>query len=118
MSEELDPMIEEKQNYLRQNILDRGYDGNTFVNFLMERRGEEGADVSNWSFPDLQAVVNEFIALNLPICKSTLSAPLKNILALQIASSSPSKVILPSSTFVISYPKSYISLLTTASNPK
>ena len=64
MSEELDPMIEEKQNYLRQNILDRGYDGNTFVNFLMERRGEEGADVSNWSFPDLQAVVNEFIALN------------------------------------------------------
>ena len=31
--EENDPLIEEKQNYLRQNILDRGYDGNAFANF-------------------------------------------------------------------------------------
>ena len=62
--EENDPFIEEKQNYLRQNILDRGYDGNAFANFLIQKRGEGGADISIWSLNDLQIVVNEFIALN------------------------------------------------------
>ena len=65
MSEEdLDPLTEEKQNYLRENILERGYDGNAFANFLIEKRGEGGADISNWSLNDLQIVVNEFISLN------------------------------------------------------
>ena len=49
---------------MRQNFSDKGYDGNEFINFLIEKRGEDGADVSNWSFPDLKAVVKEFIALN------------------------------------------------------
>ena len=56
--------LEEKQNYLRQNILERGYDGNTFANFLIQKKGEDGADISNWSLNDLKDVVNEFIALN------------------------------------------------------
>ena len=56
--------IEEKQNYLRENILDKGYDGNTFVAFLIEKRGEEGADIANWSLPDLKDQVAEFISLN------------------------------------------------------
>ena len=64
MSEDIDQMTDEKQNYLRQNILDKGYDGNQFINFLIEKRGEDGADISNWSFPDLKAVVKEFIDLN------------------------------------------------------
>ena len=54
---------EEKQNYLRENILDKGYDTNDFVDFLKARKGEEGADVSNWSMEDLQQVVREFISL-------------------------------------------------------
>ena len=29
---------EEKQNYLRQNILDKGYDANEFVSFLISKR--------------------------------------------------------------------------------
>ena len=64
MSEDIDPETEEKQNYLRENILERGYDVNTFVSFLIEKKGEGGDDVANWSLPDLQGVVNEFIALN------------------------------------------------------
>ena len=59
-----DESIEEKQNYLRQNILDRGYDGNAFANFLVEKRGEDGADISSWSLNDLKNVVDEFIALS------------------------------------------------------
>ena len=30
--EDSDPVTEEKQNYLRENILEKGYDGNDFVN--------------------------------------------------------------------------------------
>ena len=59
-----DSSKEEKQNYLRENILDKGYDTNDFVDFLKARKGgEEGADVSNWSMEDLQLVVGEFISL-------------------------------------------------------
>ncbi len=55
---------EEKQNYLRENILEKGYDTNQFINFLKSKKGEEGADISNWSMLDLQNVVQEFISLN------------------------------------------------------
>ena len=54
---------EKKQNYLRENILEKGYDANIFINFLKSKKGEEGADISNWSFPDLQEVVREFTSL-------------------------------------------------------
>ena len=51
----------EKQNYLRQNILDKGYDANEFVSFLISKKGEAASDISNWSMIDLHAVVQEFI---------------------------------------------------------
>ena len=52
---------EEKQNYLRENILNQGYDTIQFVNFLKSKKGEEGADVANWTMEDLKKVVQEFI---------------------------------------------------------
>ena len=55
---------EEKQNFLREKILDKGYDTSQFVQFLTERKGEDGADVANWTMEDLIQVVNEFIKLN------------------------------------------------------
>ena len=58
-----DASQEEKQNFLRQNILDKGYDTNLFVEFLMDKKGEEGADVGNWTMSDLKIVVKEFISL-------------------------------------------------------
>ena len=57
---------EEKQNFLRKNILEKGYDVNQFVSFLKSKKGEAGADISNWSMPDLYDVVKEFISQNLP----------------------------------------------------
>ena len=54
--------IGEKQNYLRINILEKGYDANTFINFLKSKKGEQGEDISNWSMLDLQKVVQEFIS--------------------------------------------------------
>ena len=53
--------IEEKQNFLRNNILDKGYDANVFVEFLIDKKGPDGADISNWELNDLENVVNEFI---------------------------------------------------------
>ena len=59
-----DATIEEKQGFLRDKILEKGYDVNQFVEFLIDKRGEGGADVANWSMHDLRLVVNEFIQLN------------------------------------------------------
>jgi len=55
---------EEKQNYLRENILEKGYDVNEFVSFLKSKKGEEGADIENWSMEDLVEVVKEFVEQN------------------------------------------------------
>ena len=55
---------EEKQNYLRQNILDKGYDANEFVSFLISKKGEAASDISNWSMKDLHVVVQEFISIH------------------------------------------------------
>ena len=59
-----DATIEEKQNFLREKILDKGYDTGQFVQFLIDKKGEGGADVAVWSMHDLQIVVKEFIKLN------------------------------------------------------
>ena len=61
MAEE-DPSTEEKQNFLRENILEKNYDTNSFIAFLREKK-EGGDDIQNWSLHDLQVVVNEFIIL-------------------------------------------------------
>ena len=55
---------EEKQNFLREKILEKGYDANQFVQFLIDKRGENGADIAVWTMNDLKIVVKEFIKLN------------------------------------------------------
>ena len=59
----MDSSQEEKQIFLRQNILDKGYDTNLFVEFLIGKKGEGGADVGNWTMVDLKKVVKEFISM-------------------------------------------------------
>ena len=60
-----DSTQEQKQNFLRENILEKGYDGQQFINYLKSIKGEEGEDISNWSMTDLQKVVQDFISLSL-----------------------------------------------------
>ena len=55
-----DTSQEEKQNFLRENILDKGYDVNQFVSFLKSKKGEAGSDIANWSIVDLYEIVQEF----------------------------------------------------------
>ena len=54
--------LETKQQYLRSEIIDQGYDPNEFSSFMASIRGEEGLNLDNWSFSDLQTVVNQFRA--------------------------------------------------------
>ena len=51
---------EEKQNYLRKNILDKGYDANEFINYIENKKGEEGKNIDNWKFESLIQTVEEF----------------------------------------------------------
>ena len=53
--------IEEKQEYLRENILEKGFDANLFADYLIQKKGEEGADIGSWSMNDLIKVVKEFV---------------------------------------------------------
>ena len=53
---------EEKQNYLRENILEKGYDAEEFVSYLTSKKGEEGVNLSNWSLNELKSLVQEYIS--------------------------------------------------------
>ncbi len=53
----------QKQIYLRENILDKGYDGEDFASFLISKKGEEGVNLKNWSLDELKSAVQEFIVI-------------------------------------------------------
>ena len=48
--------IEQKQDYLRNEILEPGYDPNEFLSFLTEE-GTKGSNLELWSMSELQAVI-------------------------------------------------------------
>ena len=54
--------IEEKQEYLRNKILDNNYDADEFMAYLQEKKGEDGTDLNTWSFSELKLTVEEFIS--------------------------------------------------------
>ena len=56
--------LEDKQKYLRENILDKGYDPMKFMNFLKEKKGEAGSHIENWSLEELHSVTQEFVSSN------------------------------------------------------
>jgi len=56
-----DKSIEEKQEYIRENILEKGIEVNEFADFLASKRGEEASDISAWSMVDLGNAVREFL---------------------------------------------------------
>lgn len=52
----MDKEMEDKQNYLRKEILEKNYDADEFVQFLVEKKGEEATDLDIWLFEDLKKV--------------------------------------------------------------
>ena len=49
-----------KQSYLRKEILEKNYDANLFLEFLITKKGENASDINNWTIEELKVVVSEF----------------------------------------------------------
>ena len=57
--------IDKKQQYLRTEILDKGYDPKEFNDYICSVRNEENIDLNNWTLEELKNVVkNEKILSN------------------------------------------------------
>jgi hypothetical protein len=51
---------QDKQEYLRVNIIDQGYSADEFMEYLKLMRGENGLHIENWSKNDLIKAVDDF----------------------------------------------------------
>ena len=49
-----------KQQYLRTEILDKGYDAQDFNDYMCHIRNEENIDLNNWTLQEIKNVVNSF----------------------------------------------------------
>ena len=58
MDEEFE--TKEKQEYLRVNILEKGYNADEFMEYLENLGGEKGLEIRNWSKDDLIKAVHDF----------------------------------------------------------
>ena len=56
-----DDDLNEKQTFLRENILEQGYDAEEFMKLLQDKKGESGLDLMSWNMDELKDAVNEFI---------------------------------------------------------
>ena len=53
--------LEIKQKFLREEILEKGYDVNEFTAYTgSKNKGSNGLNLDNWTLDDLEKVVNEF----------------------------------------------------------
>ena len=52
-----DEELESKQQYLRQEIIDKGYDPSDFNSYMCNIRQEENIDLNSWSIEELKSVV-------------------------------------------------------------
>ena len=56
--------IEQKQQFLRSEIMDKGFDADSFSNFMISEKGENALQLENWTFEELQNVVYSFQQMN------------------------------------------------------
>ena len=61
---EAEQQQEQKQLFLRKEILEQNYDPQKFIDFLVTKKGETAADINNWTLEELKSVVVEFKSLN------------------------------------------------------
>ena len=65
--------LEQKQKYLREHVLEKGYDPDQFMEFLTGKKGEQGINLENWSLKDLMEVTEEFLSNNKMEIESNLN---------------------------------------------
>ena len=55
---------EQKQHYLRENILNKGYDANEFMDFFKESTGTDDLNLNDFTMEEIEKVVGRDIANN------------------------------------------------------
>ena len=55
-----DDDLNAKQSFLRENILEKGYDAEDFMRLLQSKKGESGLDLKSWTMKELKEAVKEF----------------------------------------------------------
>ena len=63
-----------KQTYLRKEILEKNYDANLFLEFLITKKGEIASDINNWTIEELKTVVSEFKNTQNEVKKENISS--------------------------------------------
>ena len=58
----MEETLRQKQLFLRENILNKGYSTDDFMDLLASKKGEQGLDLNNWTMRELQSIVKEFIS--------------------------------------------------------
>ena len=53
--------IVEKQNLIKEAIIDQNYDKNLFFSYCMSQKPDDGDDLINWTKEELQKTINDFI---------------------------------------------------------
>ena len=62
--EEKDEDIEVKQDYLRKEIIEKGFSPDDFMSFLTKEKGDNAYDLSLWSLEELGKIVQKFQELH------------------------------------------------------
>jgi len=52
--------IQIKQNYLRSEVIEKGYSADLFVNFISEKNPESAEDLNSYTIEELKLIVSEF----------------------------------------------------------
>jgi hypothetical protein len=69
---------EAKQNFLRCEILDKGYDANDFVEYLIGFKGEDAGNVENWTMEELFKIVHDYRDLRISMSANKISITPEN----------------------------------------
>ena len=56
-----DEELNAKQTFLRESILEKGYDAEDFMKLLQSKKGESGLDLNSWTMNELKEAVKEFV---------------------------------------------------------
>ena len=54
----------EKQNLIREEIINKGFDSIQFIEYLIQCKGPGGENINSWSIPDLKNAISDFKELN------------------------------------------------------
>ena len=55
-----DNNIEEKQEYLRKEIIEKGLSPDDFINYITNLKGENAYDLNLWNLKELQDIVEQY----------------------------------------------------------